>query len=74
MREMARDHGDITGDDYSYVVKQFSMKMMRARAERNARPVEQRASCQVPGCQCNGRIKYMDWGSEDMTENEMMVF
>ena len=41
---------------------------MRAWAENSARPVEQRASCQVPGCQCNGRVDYMDWGSEDMTE------
>ena len=39
-------------------------------AENNAQLVEQRAGCQVPGCQCNGRVEYMDWGSEDMTETD----
>ena len=41
-----------------------------AWAEENARPVEERAGCEVPGCQCNGRVEYMDWGSEDMTETD----
>ena len=36
----------------------------------NALPVEERTGCEVPGCQCNGRVEYMDWGSEDMTETD----
>ena len=41
-----------------------------AWAENNARPVKERAGCEVPGCQCNGRVEYMDWSSEDMTETD----
>ena len=70
MRKLARNHGDITGDDYSYVVKQIARKTTRAWAKKKARPVEQHAGCQVPGCQCEGRIEYMEWGSEDMTETD----
>ena len=43
---------------------------MRAWPDNNAEPVEQRAGCRVPGCQCEGRIEYMEWGSEDMTETD----
>ena len=25
---------------------------------------------EIPGCQCDGRIPFMDWGSEDMTETD----
>ena len=34
------------------------------------RGVEQLSGCRIPGCQCNGRVKYMEWGSEDMTETD----
>ena len=27
-------------------------------------------SCRIPGCQCDGRVAVMDWGSEDMTETD----
>ena len=70
MTEMARNEANISGDNYPDFVKQIARETMRAWAENNAEPVEQRASCQVPGCQCNGRIEYMDWGSEDMTETD----
>ena len=30
--------------------------------------VEQLSGCQIPGCQCQGLIPFMEWGSEDMTE------
>ena len=70
MRKLARNHGYITGDDYSYVVKQLARKTMRAWAEKKARPVEQHADCQVPGCQCEGHIEYMEWDSEDMIETD----
>ena len=32
--------------------------------------VEQLSGCRIPGCQCDGRIPFMDWGSEDMTETD----
>ena len=32
--------------------------------------VEQLSGCQIPGCQCEGRIDYMEWGSDDMTETD----
>ena len=32
--------------------------------------VEQFSGCRIPGCQCEGRIKYMEWGSDDMTETD----
>ena len=32
--------------------------------------MEQLSGCRIPGCQCNGRVEYMEWGSEDMTETD----
>ena len=32
--------------------------------------VEQLSGCRIPGCQCDGRIPFMEWGSEDMTETD----
>ena len=32
--------------------------------------VEQLSGCRIPGCQCEGHIKFMEWGSDDMTETE----
>ena len=32
--------------------------------------VEQFSGCRIPGCQYEGRIKFMEWGSEDMTETD----
>ena len=32
--------------------------------------VEQLPGCRIPGCQCEGRIEFMEWGSEDMTETD----
>ena len=31
---------------------------------------EQFSGCRIPGCQCEGRIEYMEWGSDDMTETD----
>ena len=70
MTEMARKDANFSEDNYPDFVKQIAGETMRAWAENSARPVEQRASCRVPGCQCNGRADYMDWGSEDMTETD----
>ena len=35
--------------------------------------VEQMSGCRIPGCQCEGRIEFMEWGSDDMTETDMKV-
>ena len=32
--------------------------------------VEQVPGCRIPGCQCEGRIEYMEWDSDDMTDSE----
>ena len=32
--------------------------------------VEQLSGCRIPGCQCEGHIEYMEWGSDDMTETD----
>ena len=68
MREMTGTDANLSGDKYPDVVEEIARK--RAWAENDALPVEQRTGCEVPGCQCNGRVEYMDWGSEDMTETD----
>ena len=70
MREMTGNDVNLSGSKYPDVVKEIARVTIRAWAENNARPVEQRSVCEVPGCQCNGRVEYMDWGSEDMTETD----
>ena len=52
MTEMARNDAKFFKDNYPDSVKQIARVIRRAWAENNARPVEQRASCRVPGCQC----------------------
>ena len=32
--------------------------------------IEQPSGCRIPGCQCEGRIEFMKWGSDDMTETD----
>ena len=32
--------------------------------------IEQPSGCRIPGCQCEGRIEIMEWGSDDMTETD----
>ena len=32
--------------------------------------VKQFSGCRIPGFQCEGRIEYMEWGSEDMTDTD----
>ena len=32
--------------------------------------VEQFSGCRIPGCQCEGRIENMEWGSDDMTDTD----
>ena len=70
MTEMARDDANFPEDNYLDPVKQIAREIRRAWAKKNVRLVEQRTSCQVPGCQCNGRADYMDWSSDYMTETD----
>ena len=32
--------------------------------------VEQFSGCRIAGCQCEGRIEYMEWDSDDLTDSE----
>ena len=70
MWEMSGNDANLSGDKYPDIVKKIARMTISAWAEDNARPVEERAGCEVPGCQCNGRVEYMGWGSEDMTETD----
>ena len=70
MREMASDEDNFSADNYPGPVKQIAREIRRAWAENNAKPVEERESCEITGCQCNGRVDYMDWNSDDMTETD----
>ena len=70
MREMASDEANFSEDNYPGPVKQIAREIRRAWAVNNAKPVEERESCRIPGCQCNGHADYMDWSSDDMTETD----
>ena len=39
-------------------------------ADEEESQVEQLSGCRIPGCQCEGRIEYMEWDSDDMTDSE----
>ena len=39
-------------------------------ADEEESQVEQFSGCRIPGCQCEGRIEYMEWGSDDMTDTD----
>ena len=32
--------------------------------------IEQPSGGRIPGCQCEGRVEFMEWGSDDMTETD----
>ena len=32
--------------------------------------MEKFSGCRIPGCQCEGRIEYIEWDSDDMTDSE----
>ena len=70
MTEMASDEANFSEDNYPGPVKQIAREMRRAWVVNNALPVEERESCRIPGCQCNGRADYMDWNSDDMSETD----
>ena len=39
-------------------------------ADEEESQVEQFSGCRIPGCQCEGRIEYIEWDSDDMTDSE----
>ena len=45
------------GNSYISVLADFS-------DDEEESEVEQFSGCQIPGCQCEGRIEYMEWGSD----------
>ena len=65
MREKTGTDANLSGDKYMDVAKEIAIMTMRACAEHDALPVEQRTGCEVPGCQCNGRVEYMGLGGYD---------
>ena len=70
MREMTGTDANLLGDKYPDVVKELVRRTMKLLDEHDALPVEQQTGCEVPGCQCNGRVEFMVRGSEDMTETD----
>ena len=64
MREMTGGDANFSEDKYPDIVKKIARMTMRAWAEHDALPVEQQTGCEVPGCQCNGRVEFMVRGSE----------
>ena len=70
MTEMAGNYANISRDKCSDLFDQLVRESMTAWAGSNEPLVEQLSGCRIPGCQCEGRIKYMEWGSEDMTETD----
>ena len=37
-------------------------------ADEEESQLEQFSGCRIPGCQCEGRIEYMEWDSDHMTD------
>ena len=70
MREMTGNDATLSDDKYPDIVKNIARMTMRAWAAHDALPVEQQTGCEVPGCQCNGRVEFMVRGSEDVTETD----
>ena len=70
MTEMAGNYANISRVNYSDLVDQLVRETMRAWAESGEPLVEQFSGCRIPGCQCEGPIENMEWGSEDMIETD----
>ena len=66
---MTGNDDTLSDDNYPDIVKNIvrtARMTMRAWDEHDALPVEQQTGCEMPGCQCNGRVEFMVRGSEDM--------
>ena len=70
MTARAGNIANISSDEISDLFDQLHMEWMTAQAGSNEAQVEQPSGCRIPSCQCEGRIEYMEWGSEDMTETD----
>ena len=70
MWEMTRSDANISENEYPDIVNKIARMTMRAWAEHDALPIEQQTGCEMPGCQCNGRVEFMFRGSEDRTETD----
>ena len=70
MTARAENDANISSDEYSDLFDRLVRERMTARAGSNEPQVEQLSGCRIPGCQCEGRIGYMEWGSDDMTETD----
>ena len=64
--EMTRSDANISENKYPDIVNKIVRMTMRAWAEHDALPIEQQTGCEMPGCQCNGRVEFMFRGSEDI--------
>ena len=69
MTTRARNYVNISCKEMSDLFNQFR-EWMTAQAESGGPLVEQLPGCRTPGCQCEGRIEDMEWGSVDMTETD----
>ena len=70
--EMAASDGhkvNLSSVEIAQMHEQFR-EWRRTQAGYNDPPVEQSSWCQIPSCPCEGRIEYMEWGPEDMTETD----
>ena len=70
MTAMAGNVANISSDKISDLFDRLHREWMTAQAGSNEPQVEQPSGCRIPGCQCEGRIEYMEWGSEDMTKTD----
>ena len=70
MTEMAGNDANISRDDFSDLFDQLVREWMTAGAESGEPQRGQCYGCQIPDCQCDGRIEIMEWGPEDMTETD----
>ena len=70
MTEMAGNDVNISRDDYFNLFDQLVREWMTAGAESGVPQRGQFYGCQIPDCQCDGRIEIMEWGPEDMTETD----
>ena len=68
---MTGNDDTLSDDNYPDIVKTIVREARRTlRDEDDALLVQQQTGCEMPGCQCNGRVEFMVRGSEDMTETD----
>ena len=70
MTARAGNDVDISSDECSDLFDRPVRESVKAWAGRDEPQVGQLSGCRIPGCQCEGRIEYMEWGSDDMTETD----